>query len=79
MFGHPPGLKTLFFTELWERLSYYGMRAILVLFLVAAVETGGFGMTEKTAGAVFGLYTAMVFLCALPGGWVSDRLLGLRQ
>ena len=79
MFGHPPGLRTLFFTELWERLSYYGMRAILVLFLVAAVETGGFGMTEKTAGAIYGLYTAMVYLCALPGGWIADRILGLRR
>lgn len=79
MFGHPAGLKTLFFTELWERLSYYGMRAILVLFLVAAVETGGFGMTAEKAGSIYGLYTAMVYLCALPGGWIADRILGLRQ
>ena len=79
MFGHPAGLKTLFFTELWERLSYYGMRAILVLFLVAAIETGGFGMTAEKAGAVYGLYTAMVYLCALPGGWIADRILGLRK
>ncbi len=79
MFGHPAGLKTLFFTELWERLSYYGMRAILVLFLVAAIEDGGFGMTAETAGAIYGLYTAMVYLCALPGGWIADRILGLRN
>lgn len=79
MFGHPPGLKTLFFTELWERLSYYGMRAILVLFMVDAVETGGFGMSTERAGAIYGLYTAMVYLLALPGGWVADRILGLRR
>ena len=79
MFGHPSGLKTLFFTELWERLSYYGMRAILVLFLVATIETGGFGMTAEKAGAIYGLYTAMVYLCALPGGWIADRILGLRR
>ena len=79
MFGHPAGLKTLFFTELWERLSYYGMRALLVLFLVGAIETGGFGMTSEKAGAIYGLYTAMVYLCALPGGWIADRILGLRQ
>ena len=79
MFGHPPGLKTLFFTELWERLSYYGMRAILVLFLVATLEDGGFGMTKEKAGAIYGLYTAMVYLFALPGGWLADRVMGLRK
>ncbi len=79
MFGHPAGLKTLFFTELWERLSYYGMRALLMLFLVATIETGGFGMTSEKAGAIYGLYTAMVYLCALPGGWIADRILGLRN
>ncbi|HIG27819.1 MAG TPA: MFS transporter [Verrucomicrobiales bacterium] len=79
MFGHPKGLKTLFFTELWERLSYYGMRAILVLFLVDAIQTGGFGMTDEKAGAVYGLYTAFVYLAALPGGWIADRLLGMRR
>lgn len=79
MFGHPAGLKTLFFTELWERLSYYGMRAILVLFLVDSVQDGGFGMTVEKAGAIYGLYTAFVYLMALPGGWIADRLLGLRQ
>ncbi|MEL7061122.1 MAG: peptide MFS transporter [Acidobacteriota bacterium] len=76
IFGQPIGLATLFFTELWERLSYYGMRALLVLFMVDAIETGGFGMTDATAGAIYGIYTASVYLASLPGGWVADRLIG---
>lgn len=79
MFGHPKGLRTLFFTELWERLSYYGMRALLVLFLTAAVEQGGFGMTAAMAGAIYALYISMVYLVALPGGWIADRILGMRR
>ena len=78
-FGHPRGLSTLFFTELWERLSYYGMRAILVLFMVDAVQTGGFGLTDGKATAIYGLYTAAVYLFALPGGWVADRLIGQQR
>ena len=77
-FGHPRGLATLFFTEMWERFTYYGMRAVLVLFLVAAVSSGGFGMDDKTATAIYGLYTAGVYLAALPGGWIADRLIGAR-
>ena len=77
-FGHPRGLATLFFTEMWERFTYYGMRAVLVLFLVSAVSTGGFGIDDKTATAIYGLYTAGVFLAALPGGWIADRLIGAR-
>ena len=79
MFGHPKGLRTLFFTELWERLSYYGMRALLVLFLTATVEQGGFGMTAAMAGAIYALYISMVYLVALPGGWIADRILGMRR
>src|SRR5271170_7311545 len=75
-FGHPRGLATLFFTEMWERFTYYGMRAVLVLFLVAAVATGGLGIDDKTATAIYGLYTAGVYLAALPGGWIADRLIG---
>ena len=75
-FGHPRGLSTLFFTEMWERFSYYGMRGLLVLFLTAAVAEGGMGMTDAKAGAIYGLYTAGVYLSALPGGWIADRLLG---
>jgi proton-dependent oligopeptide transporter, POT family len=77
--GHPPGLLTLFFTEMWERLSYYGMRAILILFLVDQVSTGGFGLDDKKAAAIYGLYTAGVYLVALPGGWVADRLWGAQR
>jgi POT family proton-dependent oligopeptide transporter len=78
-FGHPRGLATLFFTEMWERFTYYGMRAVLVLFLVAAVSTGGFGIDDKTATAIYGLYTAGVYLAALPGGWIADRLIGAQR
>ncbi len=78
VFGHPIGLSTLFFTELWERFSYYGMRAILILFLTDA-EHGGFAMSSETAGVIYGLYTACVYLVALPGGWIADRLIGQRQ
>ncbi len=79
MFGHPKALSTLFFTELWERLSYYGMRAILVLFMVDQIETGGFGYDAETAGAIYGLYTAFVYLLALPGGWIADRIIGQQK
>jgi POT family proton-dependent oligopeptide transporter len=78
-FGHPRGLSTLFFTEMWERFSYYGMRAILVLFMTNAVATGGMGLSDVTATAIYGLYTAAVYVVALPGGWIADHLLGLRR
>lgn len=74
--GHPRGLMTLFFLEMWERLSYYGMRALLVLFMADQVVNGGLGFTDETATAVYGLYTAGVYLAALPGGWIADRLMG---
>jgi proton-dependent oligopeptide transporter, POT family len=77
--GHPRGLKTLFFTEMWERFSYYGMRAILVLFMVDQIERGGLGLTDETATAIYGIYTAAVYLVALPGGWMADRLLGAQR
>ena len=76
---HPRGLYTLFFTEMWERFSYYGMRALLVLFMVDAVKRGGLGLTDETATAIYGLYTAAVYLAALPGGWVADRFLGAQR
>ena len=78
-FGHPRGLSTLFFTEMWERFSYYGMRAILVLFMTNAVAAGGMGLDDVTATAIYGLYTAAVYVVALPGGWVADHVLGLRR
>ncbi len=78
-FGHPRGLATLFFTEFWERFSYYGMRALLVLFMVASIETGGLGLDDKSATAIYGLYTMFVYLLALPGGWLADRFFGLQK
>ena len=75
-FGHPGGLRTLFFTEMWERMSYYGMRALLVLFMTASLQTQGLGFTVATAGAIYGLYTGAVYFLGLPGGWLSDRLIG---
>jgi POT family proton-dependent oligopeptide transporter len=78
-FGHPRGLSTLFFTELWERFSYYGMRALLILFMTAAPAAGGLGFDAATAGAVYGLYTSMVYLATLPGGWIADRLIGAQR
>ncbi|MEX2611142.1 MAG: oligopeptide:H+ symporter [Gemmatimonadota bacterium] len=79
--GHPKGLSTLFFTEMWERFSYYGMRALLILFMTAtaAGANPGLGFGEATAGAVYGLYTSMVYLLTLPGGWVADKLWGQRK
>ncbi len=74
--GHPRGLLTLSTTEMWERFSYYGMRALLVLFMVEAVEEGGLGYSDQTATAIYGLYTAAVYVIALPGGWIADRLIG---
>ena len=76
---HPDGLRTLFFTEMWERMSYYGMRALLVLFMVDQVESGGLGLNDTDATAIYGLYTAAVYLVALPGGWIADRLLGAQK
>lgn len=78
-FGHPKGLSTLFFTEMWERFSFYGMRAILLLYMVAPITDGGMGLSDQTGGAIYGLYTMFVYLLALPGGWVADRFLGLRK
>ena len=78
-FGHPRGLSTLFFTEMWERFSYYGMRALLILFMTAPIAAGGLGFDTAVAGAVYGLYTSMVYMTSLPGGWVADRLIGQRR
>lgn len=75
---HPRGLVTLFFTELWERFSYYGMRAILVLYMVAPAAQGGLGFDTKHAASIYGTYTMSVYLTALPGGMLADRWLGAR-
>lgn len=78
-FGHPRGLATLFMTEMWERFTYYGMRAILLLFLVAAVEKGGLGIDDKTGSAIYGLYIAGTYLLSLIGGYIADRIIGAQR
>lgn len=80
-FGHPAGLSTLFFTEMWERFSYYGMRALLVLFMTAPLAAGnsGFGFEDGRATAIYGLYTFFVYVLSLPGGWVADNIWGQKK
>lgn len=78
-FGHPRGLSTLFFTEMWERFSYYGMRALLLLYMTAPLSAGGLGFDAAQGGAIYGLYTSMVYMATLPGGWLADRLIGPRR
>lgn len=78
-FGHPKGLQTLFLTEMWERMSYYGMRGLLVLFMTAAIAEGGLAIGTATAVAIYGLYTASVYFMGLPGGWMADRLIGSQK
>jgi POT family proton-dependent oligopeptide transporter len=76
---HPRGLRTLFLTEMWERFSFYGLRPLLILFMSAAVADHGFGFDRKQASAIVGIYAASVYLASLPGGWIADRLVGLRR
>jgi POT family proton-dependent oligopeptide transporter len=78
-FGHPAGLRTLFFTELWERFSFYGLRAILVLFMTTSLAMGGLGWSVEKAGPIYGMYASLVYLSSLPGGWIADRLIGQRR
>ncbi|EWT02379.1 diguanylate cyclase [Intrasporangium oryzae NRRL B-24470] len=77
--GHPTGLSTLFFVELWERFSYYGMRAILLYFLVDTAANGGLGIAESTGAAVVAIYGASVYLLSVIGGFAADRLVGARR
>ncbi|HEV7714711.1 MAG TPA: oligopeptide:H+ symporter, partial [Steroidobacteraceae bacterium] len=79
LFGHPRGLATLFLTEMWERFTYYGMRAILVLYLVAAIDKGGLGLDDKTGNAIYGLYISGTYLLSVFGGWIADRLTGAQR
>ena len=67
--GHPKPLRPLFFTEMWERFSYYSIRPRLVLFMVATVGSGGFGFDETTASAIYGIFAGSLYLAAVPGGW----------
>ena len=78
-FGHPRGLATLYGTEFFERFSYYGLRAQLILFVTLALTHGGLGLSAATAGAIYGLYTSSAYLMSVPGGWIADRLLGQRR
>src|SRR3954471_24638165 len=77
-FGHPRGLSTLFFTEMWERFSYYGMRALLILYMTAPLAAGGLGFDTAKAAPIYAMYVSSVYLLSLPGGWLADRVLGLR-
>lgn len=81
MFGHPKGLFVLFFTEMWERFSYYGMRAILVLYLVTSADAtnAGLGWLQKDALALYGTYTMLVYVASIPGGIIADKLLGQKK
>ncbi|MEM9548599.1 MAG: peptide MFS transporter [Bacteroidota bacterium] len=81
IFGHPIGLFVLFFTEMWERFSYYGMRAILVLYLVGLTtdENPGLGWTDGEALALYGWYTMLVYVASIPGGWIADKLIGQKK
>ena len=81
LFGHPYGLYVLFFTELWERFSYYGMRALLVLFLISETngENPGYGWTETEALVLYGWYTMLVYVAGIPGGWIADNVLGQKK
>jgi proton-dependent oligopeptide transporter, POT family len=79
LLGQPRGLFTLFFTEMWERFTYYGMRAMLILFMVDAVSHGGLGIDDRTASSIYGLYLACGYLVSLLGGYIADRLIGQQR
>ena len=79
LFGQPRGLYTLFFTEMWERFTYYGMRAMLILFMVDPIAHGGLGIDDRTANSIYGLYLAGGWLLALLGGYIADRLIGQQR
>jgi POT family proton-dependent oligopeptide transporter len=78
-FGHPRGLSTLFFTEMWERFSYYGMRAILTLYMTKNLAEGGLGFDEKYAAIIYATYVSSVWYLPLIGGWMADRIFGARR
>jgi len=79
LFGQPRGLATLFLTEMWERFTYYGMRAILVLFMVATLADGGLGIEDRTASSIYGLFVAGSYLFSILGGWIADVLIGAQR
>ncbi|MCK8438805.1 hypothetical protein G3I77_39230 [Streptomyces sp. D2-8] len=77
--GRRPGFGTLLAVDLWERFSFFGMAAILVLYLTASEARGGMGMAPQSATAIFAAYMSLTFMAGLPGGWLADRVLGARQ
>jgi POT family proton-dependent oligopeptide transporter len=77
--GHPRGLATLFFTEMWERFSYYGMRALLILYMIGSTQKPGLGFSTEKSAQIYGLYTMLVYLMGVPGGYLADRLIGHRR
>jgi POT family proton-dependent oligopeptide transporter len=77
--GHPSGLFTLFFTEMWERFSYYGMRALLTMFLISEIAIGGWGWSTAEAGKLYGIYTGLVYVTPILGGLIADKFLGSRK
>src|SRR5258707_15840595 len=77
--GHPRGLSTLFFTEMWERFSYYGMRAILTLYMTKKLAEGGLGFDEKYAAIIYATYVSSVWSLPLIGGWMADKIFGARR
>ena len=79
LFGQPRGLATLFLTEMWERFTYYGIQAVLILFMVSTASKGGLGLDDKTSGSIFGLFLGSTYLLGLFGGWIADRLLGAQR
>ncbi|HEY6844198.1 MAG TPA: MFS transporter, partial [Thermoanaerobaculia bacterium] len=78
-FGHPRGLATCFLTEMWERFSYYGMRALLMLYMVGSVLKPGLGFSVQKSAQIYSIYTAMVYLMGVPGGFIADRWLGHKR
>src|SRR5215469_8883486 len=78
-FGHPRGLSTLFFTEMWERFSYYGMRALLTLYMTSKLIDGGLGFSETYSSAIYATYVSSVWYLPLVGGWLADKVLGARR
>ena len=77
--GHPKGLVTLFLTEMWERMSFYGMRGLLVLFMTREVTEGGMNLNAPEAMAIYGIYGASVYFLCVPGGWIADKLFGAQR
>ena len=78
-FGHPVGLRTLFFTEMWERFGFYGCRAILIYFMTASLDKGGLGFSTAKSAIIYGIFLSMVYLLSLPGGWLADNIFGQQR